>query len=253
VLGQTRNDMTTKRVREIDTDRNAELMRLLTAIAERDVPNVSRLLAESPALAQRAAEIGASRQDASPYYFVNISHYAYAGDTPLHIAGAAYATDIARELVSRGANVRARNRRGAEPLHYAADGIPGSISWDPDAQEEIVQLLIALGADPNAKDTGGVAPLHRAVRTRSASAVRALLGHGANPRMTNAGGSTPLHLAVQNTGRGGTGSSGARQEQAEIIRLLIARGARPSDKDATGRSVSDCAKAAWIRALLHEP
>jgi len=245
--------MTKQRVRELDTDRDAELMGLFTAIAERDVPSVSRLLAESPALAQRAAEIGASRQDASSYYFASIAHYAYAGDTPLHIAGAAYATDIARELVSRGANVRAKNRRGAEPLHYAADGIPGSIGWDPDAQEAIVQLLIALGADPNAKDTGGVAPLHRAVRTRSAAAVRALLVNGANPRMTNPSGSTPLHLAVQNTGRGGTGSSGARREQMEIIRLLVARGARPSDKDAAGRSVSDCAKAGWIRALLPEP
>lgn len=245
--------MAKKRAGDPAPDQNAELMRLFTAIAERDVPNVSRLLAESPALAQRAAEIGASRQEASPYFFANISHYVYAGDTPLHVAGAAYATGIARELVARGANARARNRRGAEPLHYAADGVPGSLGWDPDAQEEIVQWLITVGADPNAKDTGGVTPLHRAVRTRSASAVRALLVNGADPRLGNTSGSTPLHLAVQSTGRGGTGSSGARQEQTEIIRLLLARGARPSDKDAAGRTVSDCAKAGWMRALLDEP
>jgi hypothetical protein len=43
-------------------------------------------------------------------------HYAYAGDTPLHLAAAGYQTALAEELVSKGANVSARNRRGAEPL-----------------------------------------------------------------------------------------------------------------------------------------
>jgi hypothetical protein len=32
--------------------------------------------------------------------------------------------------VAHGASVRARNRRGAEPLHYAADGNPGSAGWN---------------------------------------------------------------------------------------------------------------------------
>lgn len=245
--------MMTTRTMGPDGDRNAELKSLFHAIAERDGAKALRLLAESPALAERAAEAGASRQDPGSNYFAHIAHYAYAGDTALHIAGAAYATAIARELVARGARVRARNRRGAEPLHYAAEGLPGSPGWDPEAQEAIVQFLIQAGADPNAKDRSGVAPLHRAVRTRSTAAVRALLVHGADPRLGNESGSTPLHLAVQNTGRGGTGSSAARQEQAEILRLLLAQGARPSDKDATGRSVGDCAKAGWIRALLHAP
>jgi hypothetical protein len=39
-----------------------------------------------------------------------------AGDSA-HIAAAAYQTRIADELLARGADVRARNRRGAEPLH----------------------------------------------------------------------------------------------------------------------------------------
>ena len=245
--------MTTKRVRAPNHDRDADLRALFSVIATRDVPKVLQLLAESPALARRAAEIGATRQDPNTYYFAKIAHYAYAGDTPLHIAGAAYATDIAHDLISRGANVRARNRRGAEPLHYAADGSPGSVTSDAEAQEAIVQFLIEVGADPNAKDDAGVAPLHRAVRTRSTPAVRALLSNGADARLANESGSTPLHLAVQDTGRGGTGSAAARQEQREIIRLLIARGARPSDQDFSGMSVRDRAKADWIRDLLDNP
>jgi ankyrin repeat protein len=244
--------MTTKRVRAPDSDGDAELRELFSAIAERDVPKASRILAESPVLARYAAEVGASRQDASTYYFPQIAHYVYAGDTPLHLAGAAYATDVAHDLVSRGANVRARNRLGAEPLHYAADGIPGSISWNPDAQQAIIQFLIKVGADPNARDKTGVAPLHRAVRTRSTPAVRALLIGGADFRMRNKSGSTPLHLAVLDTGRGGTAASVARQEQTTIIRLLVAQGARPSDKDSAGKSVISCAKSEWIRALFRD-
>ncbi len=56
-----------------------------------------------------------------------------AGDTALHIAAAAYRTDLAQRLVAAGADVRARNRRGAEPLHYAATGAPGSAGGTPEA------------------------------------------------------------------------------------------------------------------------
>jgi hypothetical protein len=150
----------------------------------------------------------------------------------------------------RGARTWARNRRGAEPVHYAADGNPESEAWDPDGQSAIVEFLIAAGANPNAEDKSGVAPLHRAVRTRCTAAVRALLMNGADARRRNGSGSTPLHLAVQNTGRGGSGSSLAREEQAAIIRLLLDHGARRSDKDSAGRSVKDCVKAEWIQALL---
>jgi ankyrin repeat protein len=229
------------------------LQTLLRAIASRDQRTMSRLLAESPPLARMAIRVGASRDDERTYYLEEIAHYAYAGDTPLHIAAAAYQRGIAEELVSRGANVGARNRRGAEPLHYAADGTPGSPSWNPDAQHAVVEFLIEAGADPNAEDKTGVTPLHRAVRTRCTPAVRALLSNGADALRQNKGGSTPLHLAVQNTGRGGTGSAASREEQTEIIRLLLSHGARPSDSNSAGRSVKDCAKADWIQAVLGQP
>jgi Ankyrin repeats (3 copies)/Ankyrin repeat len=230
----------------------AALHGLLRAIVSQNRPMASRLLAESPALARLAIKVGATRELAEGYFFTEITHYAYAGDTPLHLAAAAYQRDIAEELVSRGGNVSARNRRGAEPLHYAADGIPGSDAWAPDAQAAVVEFLVRAGADPNSADKSGVAPLHRAVRTRCAAAVRALLANGADAVRRNKSGSTPLHLAAQNTGRGGTGSAVSHEEQAKIIRLLLEHAARPSDKDSSGRSVSDCVKADWVRVLLDE-
>lgn len=231
----------------------AALQALLGVISSRDRPMASRLLAKSPQLARLSIRVGAARGASVDHFFKEIAHYTYAGDTPLHVAAAAYQRDIAEELVSRGADVRARNRRGAEPLHYAADGIPGSNAWDPDAQYVVVEFLIRAGADPNAEDKSGVAPLHRAVRTRCAAAVRALLLNGADALGRNKSGSTPLHLAIQTTGRGSSGSAASRDEQKEIIRLLLSRGARPSDKNSAGRSVEDCVKSHWIRALLKQP
>src|SRR5258708_5942288 len=192
-----------------------------------DIDEVSRRLAANPALATAPAEVGAARNGAPDFFFTEIAHYLYAGDTALHMAAAAFRYPVAKLLVAHGADCRAKNRRGAEPLHYAAD----ANRWEPTAQAETIEYLLSVGADPNALDRSGVAPLHRAVRTRSLPAVRALLEGGANPRAPNKAGSTPLHLAVQTTGRGGSGSEHARQQQTGIISLLLERGASPTDKD----------------------
>jgi len=88
---------------------------------------------------------------------------------------------VVEKLITIGADVRARNRRGAEPLHYAVDGGPGLPAWNPRTQSQIIAMLISAGADPNAVDKSGVAPLHR-VRNRCAAAVRALIDGGADPR-----------------------------------------------------------------------
>ncbi|HEY6474406.1 MAG TPA: ankyrin repeat domain-containing protein [Acidimicrobiales bacterium] len=115
------------------------------------------------------------------------------------------------------------NRRGAQPLHYAVDGGPGSRHGDPGGQAETVRRLLAARADPNAADKGGTTPLHRAIRNRSAAAVEVLLAHGADARRPNGRGSTPRQLAEWTTGKGGSGSAAAKEQQAEIVRLLEAQ------------------------------
>ena len=229
---------------------DAALLSLFRAIADRDLREVSRRLDASRGLARHAIRVAASRHDAPTYFLAPIGHYVYAGDTALHVAAAAYERDLAEALVADGAATRARNRRGAEPLHYAADGGPDAQHWDPPAQRAVIAFLISAGADPNAYDNSGVAPLHRAVRTRCSAAVDALIEHGADPQLTNKRGSTPLHLAVQNTGRGGSGSEAAKEEQRRTIAVLLAHGASPADVDANGKSVADAATSAWIRDLL---
>ncbi len=146
----------------------------------------------------------------------------YEGDTALHAAAFAYDVEIARELVARGADVRARNRRGAEPLHAAVMGGPGALTWNPPRQQAVIEYLISVGADPNATALGGVTPLHRAVRNRCSAAVQTLLATGADPQLANDHGSTALDLARWTTGRGGVGSDAAKVEQQAIIALLRA-------------------------------
>lgn len=237
--------------RSSDPDSGSQLPRLFRAIADGDTARISRLLDASPSLASEPIRAGASRATAAPFYLERIGHYIYAGDTALHMAAAACRADIARDLVARGALVGARNRRGAEPLHYACDGNPESSRWNPDAQAATIVFLLKAGADPNAPDRSGVTPLHRAVRTRCAAAVRVLLEGGAHARQRNGRGSTPLHLAVQTTGRGGSGSAAARQQQTEIVRLLMAHGARVTDRGAHGKTVAASASGAWLGEVLH--
>lgn len=225
-------------------------MSLVRAIVSNDVPEVAKLLAASPFLARERLAVGATRDAALDFYFEEINHYLIAGDTPLHAAAAGYLQNIARTLIKNGANVAAENRRGAVPLHYAADGGPVLRGWNPQAQAEMIAFLIKNDANPNALDKSGVAPLHRAVRQRCPKAVDSLLSNGAAVRLKNKSGSTPLHLAVQNTGRGGTGSPESKICQREIIELLLKAGANPQDRDARGRTAKQCTNSDWIRALL---
>ena len=199
---------------------DAALMRLAGAIAAGDEAGVAGMLAQEPLLARTPLRHGASRQAGQAYYFEEIGHHAYAGGTALHVAAAAHRHEIARRLLALGADVRSANRRGGEPLHYAADGMPVAHTWDPAAQAATIACLIEAGADPNAADKGGATPLHRAARASCAAAVQALLEGGADPRRMNRHGSTPLLLATQNTGRGGFGSPQAKAQRSLIADLL---------------------------------
>src|SRR5262245_55249822 len=192
------------------------LMDLIRAIARAQAGAVRSALAAEPSLATASVARGATRQEASSYFLDEIAHYVYGGDTALHVAAAAFRRPIAELLVASGASVSARNRRGAQPLHYAAD----ANRFEPLAQADIISYLLSVGADANARDKSGVAPLHRAVRTRSSAAVKALLDGGADPGLANGSGTLPMALASMTTGASGSGTERARAEQARIQELL---------------------------------
>lgn len=196
---------------------------LIEAIAASDLGEADRLLDAAPDLAIGRLEEGASRQQATAYFRPALGRHLYAGDTPLHVAAAAWRPDLLRRLLAAGADVMARNRRGATPLHDAASGDPDAARWDPAAQSEAIAILVAAGADLNAADHNGATPLHRAIRTRCAAATDALLGHGADPAIRTRNGSTAETLASVSSGRGGSGSPRAKDQQARIIARLRRR------------------------------
>ncbi len=212
--------------RNMDAGTQEQALRgLVHAIVNNDSLLFLRLMDEWPTLATASFKHGATRQDPRPNscFIEEIGRYIYSGDTALHFAAASYRHKMAGQLIQAGALVRARNRRGAQPLHAAAFGIPGSPGWDPKAQTATIACLIEAGADPNAQNMDGATPLHRAVRTRCADAVRALLDRGADPTVCNKNGSTAPQLALKTTGRGGSGSPEAKAQQQEIFLLLQER------------------------------
>jgi ankyrin repeat protein len=101
-------------------------------------------------------------------------------------------------LVSRGANVKARSKRGETALADAASR----------GDFEAVKLLLDRGADANAADYRGYTPLMHATQydRDSPEIVRLLLARGANVNVT-AEGQTPVSIA-------------ARRGNTELTRLL---------------------------------
>ena len=188
--------------------------KLLRAIANLDHKGALALLDEAPSLTTTCL----ARRD--EFFLAERFVQVYEGDTALHAAAFSYDSEMARALVARGADIRATNRRGAEPLHAAATGNPASPTWDPTEQRHIIMFLVESGADPNAAAAGAVTPLHRAVRNRCSAALEALLRAGADPGLPNGNGSTPRDLATLTTGRGGSGSAEAKGEQRIILDLL---------------------------------
>ena len=92
-------------------------------VASGPADDVSRILTSTRILPTASAEVGATRQRGGRLLPRHICHYVYGGDTALHVAAAAFRRPTPQKLpIRHGAHVGARNRRGAQPLHYASDG-----------------------------------------------------------------------------------------------------------------------------------
>ena len=88
----------------METSAFLEFIRLVVA---GDLDRVSRRLSAAPALATTASPVGATRQQATDFFFTAISHYLYAGDTALHMAAAACSHPMAKLLMGETAEVLA--------------------------------------------------------------------------------------------------------------------------------------------------
>ena len=107
--------------------------------------------------------------------------------TPLHYAARDGYLDIAKLLISNGANVNAENTYKWTPLHIAARY----------GYLDIAKLLISNGANVNAEDTDKWTPLHYAARYGYLDIAKLLISNGANVNAENTNKWTPLKLAIE--------------------------------------------------------
>ena len=105
------------------------------------------------------------------------------GWTPLHEAVTGGHKDIAYLLISKGADVSAKEAKNRiTPLHWAA--------WR--GRKEIAELLISKGAHLNTKNKDGGTPLHNAAWKGHVEIAKLLIAKGADVNAKDAEGQTAL-------------------------------------------------------------
>jgi len=108
------------------------------------------------------------------------------GDSPLHCAARLGYTEIAKELLSYGANINARGHNQWTPLHWTSE------RGHPDT----ARLLISRGANPNSRRDDGFTPLHIAAYWGRKKMVQYFLSHGADKNIRTNRGLTPSRIAL---------------------------------------------------------
>lgn len=132
------------------------------------------------------------------------------GDTALHIAIDHGRQDVVKPLLDKGADINTKTRYGGRtPLHQAC--LRG--------QTDTAELLIAKGADVNAIDSiWGAKPLACAAYEGHKNTVELLLSKGADINHKNRAGNTAL-------------SDAAFRGNLDVVEFLIAKGAKVDEKN----------------------
>jgi cytohesin len=163
--------------------RHAEALGLLIAAAGPAAGEIGALLSESALKGQ--ADIA----DLLLAKGANVNARDKSGATPLHQAALKGNLAFVTLLLQHGADVNARDGDGATPLHNAA--LSG--------HREVAALLLDKGADREARDTEtGATPLYQAAAWGRTALVELLIKRGADVNARNKGGDTPLAAAVKN-------------------------------------------------------
>jgi ankyrin repeat protein len=136
--------------------------------------------------------------------------------------------DLARKLITTGASVLARDRRGAMPLAHAARA--GKVS--------LVSLFLADGAPINARDVDGGTALFAAAEHEKASTVTLLLAKGADPNLSGRSGLTPL-IAAAFTGF------------EQMVHELMTHGADWNARDKTDKTAMTYSAARGFDDVVH--
>lgn len=110
------------------------------------------------------------------------------GNTPLIVASLRNSTEIAKVLISKGADINIIADNSQNAILYAA--VNGNI--------EIVKALLEHGADPNSKSTDGNTPLLHAAWAGNTEIIKLLLERKVDVNVKNSGHASALQLAEWN-------------------------------------------------------
>lgn len=119
--------------------------------------------------------------------------------------------NVTKLLITKGANVNAKNNDGDTPLIEAAKG----------ADKELLELLVASGADVNAKGKDGLTAVDNAAQQGRKNIVKFLLAKDADIGPSDKAKTTPLHLA-------------AEHGKKDMVEFWIAKGADINAKNEHG-------------------
>ncbi len=228
--------------------RSAPCCRRLPPATRRQWLTCCRLHPRSRSRESLSARRAPRRDD---FFLAPIGHHVYAGDTALHLAAASHRPAIVQRLLAHGANALARNRRGAEPLHYAADGAPGHARWDPEGQSRVIEQLIAAGAAPDVRDR----KRRDADASRRAHALPRRRYERCWPRVRMHAFPTArvrrrCIWRCRTPGEGGAGPPKRARSSARSSGSSSNMAPAPIDRDGAGRTVRERARSPWIRELL---
>lgn len=181
-----------------------------------------------------------------------------AGETPLHQAVKKRDPDSLRYLLQRGADTGARDNRGSTALALAARS--GAV--------DLVGLLLEAKADPDERDLSGKTALRLALDAGELECARLVETAGGDAFALDAEGLSPLAAAALRgkpaleavlgprvlAGRDSSGNSALRvvldsRPSAELVDLLLAKGARHDLRDRQGRTVLHAALVAKELAI----
>lgn len=144
----------------------------------------------------------------------DVAESAPRGGTALHWAAHNGHLDVARLLITAGAELDAPDARGhATPLVWAL--LSGHL--------EVMELLLRLGADPDARDKAGETPLVLAIYDGNRAAAELLLRQGADPQRPCSRGRMPLQIALE-------------RRDLEMASLLRAHGGGDAPAKASARA-----------------
>ena len=193
-----------------------------------------------------------------------------AGATALYFAAEGGRLSVAQRLIELGADVKLTGRSGISPV--AAAAYAGS--------DRIVEALIAHGADERVADDTGKPPIVYAAARAKLDIVKRLLGRnvdvnaryqheltllmwasGADEKVSEADAIKVVQYLLDagarlddRDARGRTALMiAAEGGRAEIVALLLARGADPSLKDEGGKRAADLTSLSSLRERLAVP